>query len=184
MQRIRKQQQRIGQPRVLRGSHSSLPPTVGMSAREDAPLRNSATRRNCLRDAFAVASRGCGKWRTFGPLLAEWQIVSQHRIACLGECARENLQQRRMAVGTGAVSQREDVPIGAIGRVQYTAAAGIEGFFHKTKYTQAERLFYAVEFRRRAIPASIRRGAKRAPQIILRLRQPAMTSGLPAIMAS
>ena len=44
--------------------------------------------------------------------------------------------------------------------------------------------YYAGEFKRRAMPASIRRGAKRAPQIIHRLRPPAMISVLPAIMAS
>ena len=51
-------------------------------------------------------------------------------------------------------------------------------------YVPGWRAYYAVEFRRRAMPASIRRGARRAPQIIHRLRQPAMISALPAIMAS
>ena len=45
--------------------------------------------------------------------------------------------------------------------------------------------FYVADpvFRRRAIAASIERGASRANRIIQRLRAPAMTSALPAIMA-
>src|SRR5258708_28060936 len=43
---------------------------------------------------------------------------------------------------------------------------------------------YVLEFNRRAIRASIVRGASRVSRIIHRLRAPAITSVLPAIMAA
>ena len=174
MQRIGEQQQRIGQTVPRGGRHGGLPPAVGMAAGNQAATCQFPQGCSSLRDPFSIACRGGGKRRPLGALLAEGQVVAQHEIAGIGESAREVDQQRRGGVRPGAVSQDHAVAGRLLRLVQGAANFfGFEAGFHA----------YSV-FKRRAIFASMVRGARRVPRIIQRLRQPAMTSAFPAIMAS
>src|SRR3984957_19925165 len=106
-----------------RRAATACPTPEKMSAGEDAPGRQPAKSRNHLPYAFAIARRRCGKWRAFGPLLAERKVVSQYGVASLGECARHHLQLRRIAIGACAVRQRQSIAVWLLGRVQYAADA-------------------------------------------------------------
>ena len=107
--------------------------------------------------------------------MTERQIVAEDEDAGFGECTRHLSEQRRLTIGAGAVSERERFAGRLVRLVQDAVdALGLDGALGG----------HLSQFKRRVWAATKLRGARRAPRIIQRLRAPAMTDDLPAIMAS
>src|SRR5271157_665693 len=132
MQRIGEKQQRGGEMGALRRGHGGLPAAVGVAAGEDAAGSERSNGLHGARNAFAVARGGRREGRAFGALLAERKIVAQHEVSGIRQCAGEAHQQRRIAIGAGAVGQNEGVAVGQRGTMQSAAdAIAMERFFHE-----------------------------------------------------
>ena len=127
MQRVGEQQQSVGELGPLGGEHGGLPPAVGVPAGEDAPRRQLADFGHGFGDAFAVAGLPGGEGRAAGAQHAEGEVVAQDGHSQFAEGARQGRQQGRVAVGPGAVSERQSVAVGVFRYVQHAAhLAGVK----------------------------------------------------------
>jgi len=109
MQRIRQQQQPVGERRILRRGHARLTPAIRVPAREYAARRQFTKRAYGLADAFAIARRLRRKRRTMRARPPIGQIESQRQVSCGRELRGDRSKQRRFAIGSRAMCDREGV---------------------------------------------------------------------------
>lgn len=101
MQRVREQEQSIGEAWGIGSQHGGHASAIGVTAEEDVLGCAGATESfDCGKETSLVA-RGGAEGRSCWALLAEGQIAAQDGYACGGECIGESDQQRRIAVGAG-----------------------------------------------------------------------------------
>ena len=146
-----------------------------MSAGENPPVSQSAQGVGRQRHTFAIARRRGWKRRTLGALPPKRQVVAQYYQSGVGKRTRQTHQQRRLAIRPRAVRERDRIARGAVRPMQNTAdAVGLESLLHR----------HLPRFILPAWAAAKLRGTNRTPRIIHRLRAPAITDDLPAIIAS
>jgi len=104
MQRVRKQQKPVGQPRYFRRQHAGLTAAIGMAAEPDLIGMLLANFQDLLVQACAIPSSVTGTRRSVGALLPIRKIVTDYFDLMFAECAGESHQQRRIAIRSGAVS--------------------------------------------------------------------------------
>lgn len=112
MERIRKQQQRIRERRIVSGRHGGLPSAIGTTAQIHVSRGEFADRGGCCDYACTIARGLRWKRRTVGPQLAIRQIVAKHPQARIAESFGERAEQWSLAVRSGAVRDRQGVSIG------------------------------------------------------------------------
>ena len=118
MQRIRQQQKRFGKAGFGRRQHRSLPSPIGMAAQKDAAFCLSPQRGNRRTQAGLVAFSASARRRPAGTQLTKRQIASQHHPSGFAKGVRQSHQQRRLAVGSGAVSQHQAVRPRGLGAME------------------------------------------------------------------
>lgn len=125
MQWVRQQHQRIGKLRVFGCGHARLSASVALPAEPHRCLgRGFAQCFNRLSNALAVARRPRWVRRAARTGDAVGKIEAQHHDALSGECFRDGEEQRRVAIGSRAVCERERSLGGRRGGVQPTLYAG------------------------------------------------------------
>jgi len=107
MQRIGKQQEPVGEARCFRGQHAGLATAVGMPAEPDVFGILSADFEDLLAQTFAIARGVGGAGRTVRAVLSKWQIITDHFNAAFRESVCDGDQQRRVAIRSSAVSEKE-----------------------------------------------------------------------------
>ena len=105
MQGIRKQQQTVNQARRFRRQHARLPAPIGMSTEPDLIGMLLTNLQDLLAQSFAISRGVTGTRRTVRAVLPIGQVVTDDLNLTLGECVCERDQQRRIAIGSSAVSE-------------------------------------------------------------------------------
>lgn len=104
MQRIRKQQQRVGNAGVFGRQHRRLPPAIRMASQHQRPVADGSQKRRGVAQAGAIFPRRITRRRTARLSLAKWQIAAQHGKPAVREHIRNSDQQRSLAVCAGSMS--------------------------------------------------------------------------------
>jgi len=111
MERIRKEQQRIGERGFLRRQHGRLAPSVGMPAKDHRsahPLPHFGDR---LPQAVTILGRSCGRWWTKRASLPERQIEAEHLETGGPKRVVNGYQQRRIAIAARTVREYESASL-------------------------------------------------------------------------
>ena len=95
--------------RCFRSQHRRLPAAIRMAAQKNPAACLAPHRRNRCAQPILILLRTSSRRWPVRPRLAERQIASQHRHARCTECLRQRSQQRRLAVGPGAVCQHQAI---------------------------------------------------------------------------
>ena len=113
MQRIRQQQQRVGNRRIFGYKHARLPAAVRMAAQEHANRLALGYLADGLHRAPQSRAILCAvaKRRAVRTRLAERQIAAQHHDAGICECFRYGDQQGRAAIRSRAMAEHKRVTL-------------------------------------------------------------------------
>ena len=111
MQRVRQQQQAGGDVGLIGGEHGGLASAVRVAAEEDLAGNFGPQDRNGALNAFSIARRHGRERRAVWTQLAEGQVKAEHQKAGPCKGSSHGGKKLRLAVGAGAVGQRQGVAI-------------------------------------------------------------------------
>ena len=105
MQRIRKQQEPLGEVRIFRCQHTGLAAAIGNSTEPHSIGVLLANLQDFLAQSFAIP-RGVARARwALGPRLPKSQIITHYFNLMFGKRFGEGNEQRRVAIRSSAVRE-------------------------------------------------------------------------------
>ena len=131
VQRVGEKEEAGGRAGIFHHQHAGLTPSVGMAAEEEAAGGDGAEGGGGGQETGAVPRGVPGGGRAMGACLAEGQIAAQDSEALLRESPRHRGEERRPAIGPGAMGEHE--PVGSGGGMEKPAHARsgkFDGFGH------------------------------------------------------
>ncbi len=121
MERVGKQQERIGNFRFSRTEHRRLPSSIRMAAQKKAASSLPTHGRNGRAETLLVAFRTAARWWPVRTQLAEGKVAAEDGHSHSAERIRQRDEKRRVAVRSRPVRQDEAVATGSRRRVQIAA---------------------------------------------------------------
>src|SRR5206468_11502814 len=103
MERVREQQQSIGNLRIFGAEHAGLPAAIRLASDNDPLHTEIAKFLNCIAQAFTVPSGLCGTRWSVGARLAKGEIAAEHGHSRLPKNLCESHKQGRIAVSACTV---------------------------------------------------------------------------------
>ncbi len=109
MERIGKQQESIGNMRILRGQDAGLTAAVGVTAEINPARYVAAQLRGCRLQSFPVISGVSWERGAEASLPAKWKIEAQHKNAGSRKSVCNRNKQGRATVPARSVSERQGI---------------------------------------------------------------------------
>src|SRR5437868_12378259 len=108
MERIREQQEPVGQTWLRCCQHRGLPSTVGLPAQENGSRNQLSYNLHSSAQPVAVFA-SVAAWRSGRAQLPKREVAAKHRPAGVRKFLSQRYQKRRITISAGAVGKNEAI---------------------------------------------------------------------------